>query len=194
MAFTISRAPFSSSNLAGGSLCHLAKGPGWGWNAPGRNHAQFATRQAIIAFPRRASSIVSRPSSASSSIVPVSLVAALDHWMQRKREVTPIRRSSQRMVPVVGLEPTRPLGHKILSLARLPISPHRHVWRDSRFENGSGTIFCKGLFVFLVASDAGAGERLDAVEHHPAEAPAIEAPPRARGRRCFASGFRRACG
>ena len=30
------------------------------------------------------------------------------------------------MVPEVGLEPTRPYGHKILSLARLPIPPLRH--------------------------------------------------------------------
>ncbi len=30
------------------------------------------------------------------------------------------------MVRVVGLEPTRPFEHKILSLARLPISPHPH--------------------------------------------------------------------
>lgn len=30
------------------------------------------------------------------------------------------------MVRVVGLEPTRPCGHQILSLARLPIPPHPH--------------------------------------------------------------------
>ena len=30
------------------------------------------------------------------------------------------------MVPEVGLEPTRPFGHQILSLARLPIPPLRH--------------------------------------------------------------------
>ncbi len=28
-------------------------------------------------------------------------------------------------LPVEGLEPPRPFGHKILSLARLPIPPHR---------------------------------------------------------------------
>ena len=30
------------------------------------------------------------------------------------------------MVPEVGLEPTRPGGHQILSLARLPVPPLRH--------------------------------------------------------------------
>jgi hypothetical protein len=30
------------------------------------------------------------------------------------------------MVPMEGVEPTRPCGHQILSLARLPIPPHRH--------------------------------------------------------------------
>ena len=27
-----------------------------------------------------------------------------------------------------GVEPTRPFGHQILSLARLPIPPHRHLY------------------------------------------------------------------
>ena len=31
------------------------------------------------------------------------------------------------MVAVVGLEPTRPHGHLILSQARLPIPSHRHI-------------------------------------------------------------------
>lgn len=31
------------------------------------------------------------------------------------------------MVAMVGLEPTRPLGHLILSQARLPIPSHRHM-------------------------------------------------------------------
>lgn len=31
------------------------------------------------------------------------------------------------MVPRAGLEPARPEGHKILSLACLPIPPPRHV-------------------------------------------------------------------
>ena len=31
------------------------------------------------------------------------------------------------MVPMEGLEPTRPCGHQILSLARLPIPPHRRT-------------------------------------------------------------------
>src|SRR2546427_4855678 len=30
------------------------------------------------------------------------------------------------MVPTEGVEPTRPRGHQILSLARLPIPPRRH--------------------------------------------------------------------
>ncbi len=34
------------------------------------------------------------------------------------------------MVPKVGLEPTRPCGLQILSLARLPISPLRPEVRD----------------------------------------------------------------
>ena len=32
----------------------------------------------------------------------------------------------RKMVPMEGVEPTRPCGHQILSLARLPIPPHRH--------------------------------------------------------------------
>ena len=32
----------------------------------------------------------------------------------------------RRMVPEVGIEPTRPCGHGILSPARLPVSPLRH--------------------------------------------------------------------
>src|SRR5207302_5378120 len=31
-----------------------------------------------------------------------------------------------RMVPTEGVEPTRPRGHQILSLARLPVPPRRH--------------------------------------------------------------------
>lgn len=31
------------------------------------------------------------------------------------------------MVPLVGLEPTRYRYHQILSLARLPVSPQRHI-------------------------------------------------------------------
>lgn len=34
---------------------------------------------------------------------------------------------SARLVGIVGLEPTRPLGHQILSLARLPIPPYPHM-------------------------------------------------------------------
>src|SRR5674476_116785 len=31
------------------------------------------------------------------------------------------------VVPKVGFEPTRPLGHRVLSPARLPVPPLRHV-------------------------------------------------------------------
>ncbi len=31
------------------------------------------------------------------------------------------------MVPAEGVEPTHPHGYQILSLARLPIPPHRHI-------------------------------------------------------------------
>lgn len=31
------------------------------------------------------------------------------------------------MVPAEGVEPTHPHGYQILSLARLPIPPHRHT-------------------------------------------------------------------
>ena len=34
--------------------------------------------------------------------------------------------TSTYLVPMVGVEPTRPCGHWILSPARLPIPPHRH--------------------------------------------------------------------
>lgn len=34
------------------------------------------------------------------------------------------------MVPMVGLEPTRPCGQQILSLSRLPIPTHRHIIND----------------------------------------------------------------
>ncbi len=37
------------------------------------------------------------------------------------------KRFSASKIPVVGVEPTRPRGHGILSPARLPIPPHRHV-------------------------------------------------------------------
>ena len=33
----------------------------------------------------------------------------------------------KKVVPRAGLEPARPCGHKILSLACIPISPPRHV-------------------------------------------------------------------
>ncbi len=39
-----------------------------------------------------------------------------------------------------GVEPTRPCGHQILSLARLPIPPHRHskvqVGRNNKVARG----------------------------------------------------------
>ena len=31
------------------------------------------------------------------------------------------------LVPMEGVEPTHPYGYQILSLARLPIPPHRHI-------------------------------------------------------------------
>gem|GEM_PF-2113914 len=43
------------------------------------------------------------------------------------------------MVPMEGFEPTRPFGHQILSLARLPVPPHRHThlfspnWPKSKY-------------------------------------------------------------
>ena len=38
-------------------------------------------------------------------------------------------------VPEVGLEPTRPEGHEILSLACLPIPPFRPVLNTEVFKN-----------------------------------------------------------
>ena len=35
------------------------------------------------------------------------------------------------MVPRAGLEPARPSGHQILSLACLPIPPPRHIFKES---------------------------------------------------------------
>ena len=48
-----------------------------------------------------------------------------------------IRRNNQRVcndvdvVPLAGIEPARPRGHQILSLARLPIPPQGHIWDHS---------------------------------------------------------------
>ncbi len=41
--------------------------------------------------------------------------------------------NSWNMVPMEGVEPTHPYGYQILSLARLPIPPHR------LFQLGAGT-------------------------------------------------------
>lgn len=42
------------------------------------------------------------------------------------------------MVPMEGVEPTRPCGHQILSLARLPIPPHRHPMQvEERTKHGN---------------------------------------------------------
>lgn len=48
------------------------------------------------------------------------------------------------MVRVVGLEPTRPFEHKILSLARLPISPHPH--NKYRETLGKQTVLIQATF------------------------------------------------
>ena len=37
------------------------------------------------------------------------------------------------MVPKVGFEPTLPCGNQILSLARLPVSPLRHILNEQIF-------------------------------------------------------------
>jgi hypothetical protein len=69
------------------------------------------------------------------------LGSAFDSWPSFKRfqfvakqggerpiiESGHIERRLHWMVPVEGLEPPRPHGHQILSLARLPIPPHRQV-------------------------------------------------------------------
>ena len=34
------------------------------------------------------------------------------------------------LVPMEGVEPTHPYGYQILSLARLPIPPHRHIYNQ----------------------------------------------------------------
>ena len=44
-----------------------------------------------------------------------------------------IRSDALLMVPVAGVEPARPRGHKILSLARLPIPSRRLI--DSQHRN-----------------------------------------------------------
>src|SRR5713101_6497702 len=41
----------------------------------------------------------------------------------------------KRMVPGIGVEPTRPCGHRILSPARLPVPPARRSVKDTtRFQ------------------------------------------------------------
>ena len=42
------------------------------------------------------------------------------------------------MVPTEGVEPTHPHGYQILSLARLPIPPRRHV--DPKYISGPGEV------------------------------------------------------
>ena len=72
------------------------------------------------------------------------------HARSRVREGNPTRRpprarlarprghaftgpAQQTLVPEVGLEPTRPFRHPILSRARLPVPPHRHGVGEQRF-------------------------------------------------------------
>ena len=44
-----------------------------------------------------------------------------------RRPTKPLRRLRYSEVPREGLEPSRPCGHRILSPARLPIPPPRHI-------------------------------------------------------------------
>lgn len=54
------------------------------------------------------------------------------------------------MVPVVGVEPTRPCGLQILSLPRLPISPYRHLIRviAENFPRAKGFFVLGDNFLF----------------------------------------------
>lgn len=38
------------------------------------------------------------------------------------------------LVPVEGFEPTRPDGHYVLNVARLPVPPHRHIRKGKIIE------------------------------------------------------------
>src|SRR5271154_3231095 len=45
--------------------------------------------------------------------------------------------ASPEMVPGIGIEPTRPCGHRILSPARLPVPPARREIRISQADNAA---------------------------------------------------------
>ena len=50
-------------------------------------------------------------------------------------------------LPAVGVEPTLPYGNKILSLARLPISPRRLVCYSPSFSEERGRSFASALHI-----------------------------------------------
>jgi hypothetical protein len=42
-------------------------------------------------------------------------------------------RMTEGLVPGIGIEPTRPCGHRILSPARLPVPPARHISENKEY-------------------------------------------------------------
>ncbi len=95
-------------------------------------------------------------------------------WTTRKQESVERKKVSERLVRKEGFEPPRPFGHKILSLARLPVPPlprgasilagaasrfHRD-FEDSRPTAGEGEFGRKALV--LVEDKCGFGENPEA--------------------------------
>ena len=83
------------------------------------------TRPAGDAFPLRALAKAAVLRTCSFSFARTSL--RLRRRMRAQMKNSPSRGCFCSLVPVVGLEPTRILLHRILSPARLPISPHRRT-------------------------------------------------------------------
>ena len=83
------------------------------------------TRPAGDAFPLRALAKAAVLRTCSLSFARTSL--RLRRRMRAQMKNSPSRGCFCSLVPVVGLEPTRILLHRILSPARLPISPHRRT-------------------------------------------------------------------
>ena len=79
---------------------------------------------------------------------PTSLVRKLTSFRFTKRTNLPQGRFVSRFVPGAGIEPARPCGHKILSLAWLPITPSGHTYysiRNNSCTGGSRPAFSNSL-------------------------------------------------
>src|SRR5207248_2887026 len=94
-------------------------------------------------------------------------------WTTRKQESVEREKVSERLVRKEGFEPPRPFGHKILSLARLPVPPlprgasilagaasrfHRD-FEDSRPTAGKGSLEGRRLFWLRISVDLGKTRR-----------------------------------